>query len=84
MDVRIVRSEDWQTDVAAMADAIDDDTALVSVTLLSNVNGHIEPIRELADIAHAQRRLSRESGSPTTAPGSVPGPPSLECAALGR
>ena len=53
MDVRIVRSEGWQTDVAAMAESIDDDTALVSVTLVSNVNGHIEPIRELADIAHA-------------------------------
>ena len=53
MDVRIVRSGDWRTDVGAMADAIDDDTALVSVTLLSNVNGHIEPIRELAEVAHA-------------------------------
>ncbi len=53
MDVRIVRSENWQTDVAAMAEAIDDDTALVSVTLVSNVNGHIEPVRELADIAHS-------------------------------
>ncbi len=53
MDVRIVRSEDWQTTVAAMAEAIDDDTALVSVTLVSNVNGHIEPVRELADVAHS-------------------------------
>jgi len=53
VDVRIVRSEHWQTSVDAMAAAIDDDTALVSVTLVSNVNGHIEPIREIADIAHA-------------------------------
>jgi len=53
MDVRIVRSENWRTNVDAMAAAIDDDTALVSVTLVSNVNGHIEPVRAIADIAHA-------------------------------
>lgn len=53
IDVRIVRSENWRTSVDAMAAAIDDDTALVSVTLVSNVNGHIEPVREIADIAHA-------------------------------
>ncbi len=53
VDVRIVRSENWRTNVDAMAAAIDDATALVSVTLVSNVNGHIEPIREIADIAHA-------------------------------
>jgi len=54
VDVRIVPSVDWQTDLDAMRDAIDDDTALISVTLLSNINGHIEPMRELADIAHAR------------------------------
>ena len=53
LDVRIVASRDWRTDVDAMRAAIDDETALVSVTLVSNVNGHVEPIRELADIAHA-------------------------------
>lgn len=55
VDVRIVRSSNWATSLDAMAAAIDDDTALVSVTLVSNVNGHVEPIRELADIAHAHR-----------------------------
>jgi selenocysteine lyase/cysteine desulfurase len=54
LDVRIVRSRDWRTDLDAMADAIDDATALVSVTLVSNVNGHIEPIREIAELAHAR------------------------------
>jgi selenocysteine lyase/cysteine desulfurase len=53
LDLRIVPSVDWRTDVDAMRAAIDDDTALVSVTLLSNINGHLEPIHEIAEIAHA-------------------------------
>ncbi len=53
VDVRIVRSKDWRTDVDAMKAAIDEATALVSVTLVSNVNGHIEPMREIAEVAHA-------------------------------
>ncbi len=53
VDVRIVPTVDWRTDLDAMRAAIDEDTALVAVTLVSNINGHIEPIRELADIAHA-------------------------------
>lgn len=54
VDVRIVRSSDWQTDLEAMSAAIDDDTALVSVTLVSNVNGHVEPMRAIADLARAR------------------------------
>ncbi len=54
LDVRIVRARDWRIDVDDMAAAMDDDTALVSVTLLSNVNGHIEQMRAIADLAHAR------------------------------
>lgn len=54
MEVRIARAVDWRTDLDAMAALIDDDTALVSVTLVSNVNGHIEPMREIAELAHAR------------------------------
>ncbi len=53
VDVRIVANRDWRTDIDAMREAIDDSTALVSVALVSNINGNIEPIRELAEIAHA-------------------------------
>jgi selenocysteine lyase/cysteine desulfurase len=53
MDVRIVRSQNFDLDLDQMADAIDDRTALVSVTLVSNINGRIEPIMELAALAHA-------------------------------
>lgn len=53
VDVRVVRAKEWKVDTEAMARAIDDRTALVSISLVSNVNGHVEPIRELASIAHA-------------------------------
>ncbi len=53
MDVRIVRSHGFDLQLEQMAEAIDDQTALVSVTLVSNVNGRIEPMKELAALAHA-------------------------------
>jgi selenocysteine lyase/cysteine desulfurase len=53
MDVRIVRAEDdFDVRLDRMADAIDADTALVAVSLVSNVNGRIEPMAALARIAH--------------------------------
>ena len=56
-DVRIVRAVDWRIRLEDMAAAIDEETALVAVTLVSNINGHIEPIREIAEIAHARGAL---------------------------
>jgi selenocysteine lyase/cysteine desulfurase len=56
-DVRIVRGQDWDVTLDAMDAAIDADTGLVAVTLVSNINGRIEPMRELADIAHARGAL---------------------------
>lgn len=57
MDVRIVRGRGWDVSLEDMEAAIDHDTALVAVTLLSNITGRIEPIRELAEIAHAHGAL---------------------------
>lgn len=57
VDVRIVRGREWDVSLEDMAAAIDDDTALVAITLVSNVTGRIEPIRDLADIAHAHGAL---------------------------
>ena len=51
-DVRIVRADDFDISLERMADAIDEDTALVAVSLVSNVNGRIEPMAELARLAH--------------------------------
>jgi len=52
LDVRIVRAEGFDVPLERMADAIDADTALVAVSLVSNVHGRIEPISELARLAH--------------------------------
>ena len=57
VDVRIVKGRDWDVPFDAMAAAIDRNTALVTVTLLSNVTGRIEPMRELAEWAHARGAL---------------------------
>ena len=55
--MRVVRQRDWDVSLEAMADAIDDDTALVAVSLVSNVNGRVEPLRALADRAHDKGAL---------------------------
>jgi selenocysteine lyase/cysteine desulfurase len=40
--------------MAAMDEAIDDDTRLVSIALVSNVNGYLADISALSDLAHAR------------------------------
>jgi len=39
---------------SALADALRDDTALVSIMLVNNETGAIQPIRELADLTHSR------------------------------
>ncbi len=56
-DVRIVKSEGFRVPLERMAEQIDDNTALVTVSLMSNINGHIEPIEELAALAHRRGAL---------------------------
>ncbi len=56
-DVRIVRSKDFTVDVGKMEKAIDEKTRVVSVTLVSNVNGHVEDIKKISKIAHAHGAL---------------------------
>ncbi len=57
MDVRIVRSRDWDVPLENMESVIDERTALVALTLVSNVTGRIEPMRELAQLAHDRGAL---------------------------
>lgn len=57
VDVRFVPSRQYRIDVDRMADSIDDRTELVTVSLVSNVTGHIEAIRSLTDLAHAHGAL---------------------------
>ena len=54
LDVRVVKSRDWQIDMDAMERAIDADTRLVSVALVSNVNGFVADVARLGRLAHAR------------------------------
>jgi cysteine desulfurase len=45
---------DGRLDMAAMRDAITDETALVSVMLANNETGVMHPIRAIADLAHSR------------------------------
>ncbi len=56
-DVRIVRAKDWQVSLEDMQAAIDDRTALVTVSLVSNINGHVEDMAALSKVAHAHGAL---------------------------
>src|SRR5205823_8606757 len=53
MDVRIVKHRDWHIDLADMEKAVDRKTKLISITLVSNVNGHVENAKAISDLAHA-------------------------------
>ncbi len=57
VDVRIVKGSDWTVAPEAMGAAIDDNTALLAITLVSNINGRIEPMKELAEMARAKGAL---------------------------
>lgn len=53
LDVRIVKQQDWHTDMRAMERAVDGKTKLIAVSWISSVNGHAEDLRALSDLAHA-------------------------------
>lgn len=53
LDVRIAKARDWVIDPADMEAIIDKKTKLVAITLLSNVNGHMEDAKTICEIAHA-------------------------------
>jgi selenocysteine lyase/cysteine desulfurase len=57
LDVRIVPAADFDVSLERMADAIDDRTALVAVSSVSNVNGRVEPMAELSSLAHDRGAL---------------------------
>jgi selenocysteine lyase/cysteine desulfurase len=51
--VRVARAVDWRVPTEAIAALVDDDTRLIAVSHVSNVNGHIADLPALADLAHA-------------------------------
>jgi selenocysteine lyase/cysteine desulfurase len=53
VELRIVKHRDWAIDVKDMERAIDKNTRLVSLALVSNVNGFMHDVKAISDIAHA-------------------------------
>jgi selenocysteine lyase/cysteine desulfurase len=53
MDVRIVKHRDWRIDMRDMEKVVDRKTKLISITLVSNVNGWVEDAKAISALAHA-------------------------------
>ena len=54
LELRVVRHRDWSIDIRDMDRAIDKNTRLVSMALVSNVNGYLHDARAISDLAHAK------------------------------
>ena len=54
VELRIIKHRDWAIDVNDMDRAIDKNTRLVSLALVSNVNGFMHDVKAISDIAHAR------------------------------
>ncbi len=53
IELRVVPHRNWQIDFADVEAAIDDETHLVSLALVSQVNGYLADIRAISQLAHA-------------------------------
>ncbi|MFA6107981.1 MAG: aminotransferase class V-fold PLP-dependent enzyme [Candidatus Latescibacterota bacterium] len=53
VEVRVVKHRDWRIDPADLERAIDRDTRLISISLVSNVNGYLGDVRAFSELAHA-------------------------------
>ncbi|MBI4477014.1 MAG: aminotransferase class V-fold PLP-dependent enzyme [Acidobacteria bacterium] len=54
LELRVVKHRDWAIDTRDMERAIDKNTRLVSMALVSNVNGYLHDVRAISDLAHAR------------------------------
>ncbi len=52
IDVRVIPHRDWTIHVSDMERAIDRDTRLVSLALVSNINGYLHDVSAISRIAH--------------------------------
>ena len=52
LNVRVVKNRDWQIDMEAMRQAVDGNTRLISVALVSNINGYLADMTTLSKLAH--------------------------------
>lgn len=53
VELRIVKHRDWAIDIKDMERAIDRNTRLVSLAMVSNVNGFMHDVKAVSAIAHA-------------------------------
>jgi len=54
LQLRVVKHRNWAIDTRDMDRAIDRNTRLVSLALVSNVNGYLHDAKAIADLAHAR------------------------------
>jgi selenocysteine lyase/cysteine desulfurase len=55
LDVRIVKNRDWRIELRDMERAVDNKTRLIAVSFVSSVNGHMENMKALSDLAHSHK-----------------------------
>ncbi|MEM7798144.1 MAG: aminotransferase class V-fold PLP-dependent enzyme [Chloroflexota bacterium] len=54
IELRVVPHNNWQVDAEAYADYIDEETRLVSIALVSHINGFKLDVKRISDLAHAK------------------------------
>jgi len=54
LELRVVKHRDGAVPLEAMDEAIDDETRLVSMALVSNINGYMHDVAEISSLAHAR------------------------------
>lgn len=70
LELRIVKHRDWTIDAGDIERAVDRNTRLVSLALVSNVNGYLHDAKAISEIAHA--RGAYVYGDIVQAAGAVP------------
>ncbi|HYL36279.1 MAG TPA: aminotransferase class V-fold PLP-dependent enzyme [Bryobacteraceae bacterium] len=53
LDVRVVKHRDWQIEMRDLERVVDRKTKLIALALVSNVNGYLENIKAISELAHA-------------------------------
>jgi selenocysteine lyase/cysteine desulfurase len=53
LEVRIVKQRDWRTHLNDFEELVDDNTRLIAITLVSNINGFVADSKKLSELAHA-------------------------------
>lgn len=54
IELRVVPHQNWQVDAETYADYIDEETRLVSIALVSHINGFKLDVKRISDLAHAK------------------------------